>query len=211
MPSGMTDSPHSSIGKLIRDNVFQRRPPYQRNYRWTDEKVSQLFDDIDAAIQRKDERYFLGLMVFMKSDGGNGLTVLDGQQRLTTVFLFLAALPKLDEPIRRASGGRTKAERRVHRKSKICIQVKQACLPEWFSIQPTISGLSTFVVRPRPVADLQSELDKMKKHDRSRRLLEAAVYCHSRIAALAEGMDYLACAARLSRIVNFLNESAPVV
>ena len=86
----MTDSPQPSIGKLLRDHVFQV-PPYQRDYRWTVEKVSQLFDDVDAAIERADERYFLGLMVFMRPETPTGLIVLDGQQRLATMFLFLAA------------------------------------------------------------------------------------------------------------------------
>jgi uncharacterized protein with ParB-like and HNH nuclease domain len=62
MSTGMIDSPQSSIGKLMRDNVFHV-PPYQRDYRWTVEKVGQLFDDLDAAIERADDRYFLGLMV----------------------------------------------------------------------------------------------------------------------------------------------------
>src|SRR5436305_483307 len=90
MSTGMIDSPQSSIGKLMRDNVFHV-PPYQRDYRWTVEKVTQLFDDLDVAIERADERYFLGLMVFMRQGDQGELVVLDGQQRLATIFLFLAA------------------------------------------------------------------------------------------------------------------------
>ena len=109
MAVGTTDSPQASIGKLLRDNVFSV-PPYQRDYRWPEDRVSQLFDDIDAAIARRDDRYFLGLMVFMKS-GDDGLIVLDGQQRLATVYLLPSCMPQLASRLQRVE----KKKRRQNR------------------------------------------------------------------------------------------------
>jgi len=209
MPVGMTDSPQASIGKLLRDYVFQV-PPYQRDYRWPVDKVTQLFDDIDAAIQRGDDRYFLGLMVFMRvPDSSNGLIVLDGQQRLATVFVFLAMcrnwMRQYSELQRDAvkidndfMGERLFGEQDIVRPRLVLNSANNATF-------------DAYVVNARPVADLEAELARTKKQSRSRRLLEAAVYCHSRIAGLSEQTDYLTCHKHLARVVNFLNLNAPVV
>jgi Protein of unknown function DUF262/Protein of unknown function (DUF1524) len=210
MPSmsvGMTDSPQYSIGKLISDNVFHV-PPYQRDYKWATEKVEQLFDDIEGAIGRGDDRYFLGLMVFMKAAEGKELIVLDGQQRLATVFLFLAACRNwmYQHDDLRGDAEKINADFMGSRRFGEEIVTPRMALNSANNLR-----FDKFVVKSRPVADLISELDRMKSYDRSRRLLEAAIYCHERIAALAETMSHQACAAHLSKILNYLKEAAPVV
>ncbi len=183
-------------------------PPYQRDYRWTIDKVSQLFDDLDAAFNRNDDRYFLGLMVFMRTETPTGLEVLDGQQRLTTAFLFLAACRNwLDQSDAfKADAEKINVEFMGERRFG-----EKIVSPRIVLNSANNQAFKSFVVERRPLKDVERELGKMRKHDRSRRLLEAALYCHKRIAEMAEKRGRDECAARLSQLINFLNERAPVV
>jgi hypothetical protein len=80
-------------------------PHYQRGYRWTEQQVKQLLDDIDSFVPREipgkpDEKTFYCLQpVVVKSMNdeykrkhgleGDWYEVIDGQQRLTTVYIIL--------------------------------------------------------------------------------------------------------------------------
>src|SRR5215470_16016505 len=90
MSNGITEAPAAGIGKLLMDNRFSV-PNHQRDYSWTEEEVKQLFDDIEAALERESAVYFLGLMVFLNDPGGP-LIVLDGQQRLATAVIIFSAI-----------------------------------------------------------------------------------------------------------------------
>lgn len=73
-------------------------PIYQRTYSWTEGECRQLWDDIIRC--GKDDRiavHFIGSIVYIESGLSQvshqaPLLVIDGQQRLTTVSLLLAAL-----------------------------------------------------------------------------------------------------------------------
>lgn len=73
-------------------------PIYQRTYSWTEKECRQLWDDIvRAGSSDKIAVHFVGSIVYIE-DGQSQVThqapllVIDGQQRLTTVTLLLAAL-----------------------------------------------------------------------------------------------------------------------
>ena len=71
---------------------FQLRvPPNQREYAWTETEVQTLYRDFAEAIH-EDGPYFLGSIVTIPRDGDRLLEVVDGQQRLATVALLLAAI-----------------------------------------------------------------------------------------------------------------------
>lgn len=87
--------------KIIRDifSMWYCIPDYQRSYVWDTDQVRDLLDDTMAAFrENKDAQYFLGSMVLKindKTDSGVSYTeyeLLDGQQRLTTMFLILACM-----------------------------------------------------------------------------------------------------------------------
>ena len=69
-------------------------PEYQRPYSWTEEEAGELFDDLyDFFLtQPMDEQYFLGSIVLVKEVGNPHSEVIDGQQRLTTLTILMAAL-----------------------------------------------------------------------------------------------------------------------
>lgn len=63
-------------------------PRFQRPYSWTEEEVKNFWDDI--VIEVHDE-YFIGSMVVYQTEKPY-FGIVDGQQRLTTITLMLAAL-----------------------------------------------------------------------------------------------------------------------
>jgi len=91
--------------KLFVKDVFQkwyRIPEYQRPFVWGTDQVIELLDDVYRACQSNPEsQYFLGSMVLKKADKQDGSTkyeeydLLDGQQRLTTLFLITAVIRDL--------------------------------------------------------------------------------------------------------------------
>jgi uncharacterized protein with ParB-like and HNH nuclease domain len=71
-------------------------PQYQRPYSWEIEECLLLWEDIHMSLKNQDNEdgYFLGNIVIAKSK--DYLEVIDGQQRLITLTLFLKALSYFD-------------------------------------------------------------------------------------------------------------------
>lgn len=94
-------------GKWFIKDVFSqwyRIPEYQRPYVWDSEQVIELLNDVMNAVESNEEsQYFLGSMVLKKTTKIEGKTtyleydVLDGQQRLTTLFLLTAVVRDLSK------------------------------------------------------------------------------------------------------------------
>ena len=72
-----------------------RVPVYQRNYDWTNIQCEKLFLDILEA-NKKNCQHFIGTVVYIDDvNGGSGLNevlIIDGQQRITTIYILLKAL-----------------------------------------------------------------------------------------------------------------------
>ncbi len=85
------------ISKILSPEFDFIIPPYQRPYAWTTEEAGDLFDDIKSFMEqqsatRTDDPYFVGTIVLIKTDTESRAEVIDGQQRLTTITILLAAL-----------------------------------------------------------------------------------------------------------------------
>ena len=65
-------------------------PLYQRAYAWREKEIVQLIDDIND-IDDLTSHYYIGTLVVSKKPT-NDLEIIDGQQRLTTLFLILRYL-----------------------------------------------------------------------------------------------------------------------
>lgn len=71
-------------------------PEYQRPYAWTDEQVETLFEDLweftaTSGGTERDGSYFLGSVVAYENENGEQ-EIIDGQQRITSLFLLLRAI-----------------------------------------------------------------------------------------------------------------------
>lgn len=68
-------------------------PRYQRAYAWEDKEIGQLIDDINDIDIDSLENYYIGSLIVSKIQGkAETYEVVDGQQRLTTLFLLLQYL-----------------------------------------------------------------------------------------------------------------------
>ena len=71
-------------------------PEYQRPYAWTDEQVETLFEDLweftaSSGGTEREGSYFLGSVVSYENEDGEQ-EIIDGQQRITSLFLLLRAI-----------------------------------------------------------------------------------------------------------------------
>src|SRR5688572_23998500 len=78
------------IGKLLRDGRLMV-PPNQRSYAWEERHVSDLLQDLNDAISKEGDEYFLGAVVLISSETGIP-TIADGQQRLATVTILISRI-----------------------------------------------------------------------------------------------------------------------
>lgn len=91
-------------GRIINDFIEPNKrqyaiPVYQRNYSWSKKQCSKLFDDIIFAYQ-KDKTHFCGSIVYALLKEENNIhfyILIDGQQRLTTIYILLKALYDMAE------------------------------------------------------------------------------------------------------------------
>lgn len=67
-------------------------PDFQRSYSWEYKECTQLYSDVFEMFHKKEE-FFLGNIITAKSDEeADKVQVVDGQQRLTTLLLWIKAL-----------------------------------------------------------------------------------------------------------------------
>lgn len=87
-----------TVDELLKQGL--RIPNYQRPYSWEVSTALQLVDDLSEALretERKDIPYVLGAIIL--HDDGEYLNVVDGQQRLLTLRMILAALDPINHQI----------------------------------------------------------------------------------------------------------------
>jgi len=97
------------VGELLGQDL--RIPNYQRPYSWEPATALQLLDDIRGAFDDGKRRgmpvrYAIGAVILhCEKDGGGGLDVVDGQQRLLTLKLMLAILAGTHVPSSQSNAG----------------------------------------------------------------------------------------------------------
>lgn len=74
-------------------------PVYQRTYKWTRLNCKQLLDDIRRVSTDENKTHFIGSIVYITDEYYqatkiNQLSIIDGQQRITTISLLLLAMCK---------------------------------------------------------------------------------------------------------------------
>ena len=80
------------VGELLKEGNL-RIPSYQRPYKWNRKHIRNLFYDLRDAMEKKE--YQVGSVIF--HDNGGYLDIVDGQQRLISISLFLHSLEKLKD------------------------------------------------------------------------------------------------------------------
>ncbi|HPT40559.1 MAG TPA: DUF262 domain-containing protein [Candidatus Paceibacterota bacterium] len=99
------------VGDLLQENFFV--PRYQRGYRWGKQEITELLDDIlqyyEATLDRENKvsKFYCLQPIVVKAKEWNeddngvikGWELIDGQQRLTTIYLILIYLQEIRNKI----------------------------------------------------------------------------------------------------------------
>ncbi|WP_204122417.1 DUF262 domain-containing protein [Lacticaseibacillus mingshuiensis] len=91
----MQGSPQSLVKQVLYSSNSYIIPIYQRRYSWGQTQIKRLISDLLTAHEKQMENYFLGSMILDTTYGLNQSAVIDGQQRLTTMSLFMIAIRDL--------------------------------------------------------------------------------------------------------------------
>jgi hypothetical protein len=84
------------LAKIFCGDYDFQVPHFQRPYAWGTEQAAELLDDLSEACERNvNEPYFLGSIVLIKQSGSALSSIIDGQQRLTTLTILFSVLSSL--------------------------------------------------------------------------------------------------------------------
>lgn len=92
----MESQPINSFGnwvnQIVQNNIIFKIPSYQRTYAWDKKNIEILIDDL-----QNNKEYFLGLFLIeiKMNSTGYEYSLIDGQQRFTTLYMLLDILNKL--------------------------------------------------------------------------------------------------------------------
>ncbi|WP_073885042.1 DUF262 domain-containing protein [Pseudenterobacter timonensis] len=87
-----------TINTLLSVNKQYFIPRYQRGFSWTKDNIDELWSDLINSIEKDDngnltcEEYFIGTLVLAGRDDSFEVEVVDGQQRLTVITMFLSSI-----------------------------------------------------------------------------------------------------------------------
>ena len=85
------DAENQTVRNLL-DRYCFFVPDYQRSYSWNASQIDEFLDDVFNVLHsdNQDSRHFLGAITMSKHSNRQGdVDLIDGQQRITTIFIFL--------------------------------------------------------------------------------------------------------------------------
>jgi hypothetical protein len=91
-----------SLGEILTESSSYSIPPYQRQYQWNSERWQSFVSDVSNSLNSAEgsPQHWLGILLLSKDNQitlpgdsePSNYTVIDGQQRLVTVIVWIAAL-----------------------------------------------------------------------------------------------------------------------
>jgi phenylpyruvate tautomerase PptA (4-oxalocrotonate tautomerase family) len=78
-----------NFSKIIRSGNTIKIPSYQRAYGWGEKQINEFVNDL---IEIRDKKYYYGHFIVEKDDSKKIYEIIDGQQRITTFYLFVLSL-----------------------------------------------------------------------------------------------------------------------
>src|SRR3990172_6019946 len=79
------------VGSELKERLLAV-PIYQRSYAWNSEEIGEYWSDLRSAFGESIPEHFLGTIVLTRQGRPPRDTIIDGQQRLATTAILLAAL-----------------------------------------------------------------------------------------------------------------------
>lgn len=98
---GIQGTSNETYRKLMGNGLRYEIPKFQRDYSWEAEHWDDLWQDILLVLNNEENEHYMGYLVLQTSDNKK-FTVIDGQQRLTTLsILILGVLKVLNDFVER--------------------------------------------------------------------------------------------------------------
>jgi len=79
-----------TLNQFFTKKIFEV-PKYQRSYAWDTSNIRELYEDIQEAFDTQSSHY-IGTVVLARTGKKDVYHVVDGQQRLTTITMFISSL-----------------------------------------------------------------------------------------------------------------------
>ncbi|HKS83769.1 MAG TPA: DUF262 domain-containing HNH endonuclease family protein [Candidatus Acidoferrales bacterium] len=90
----------TTVGEILTLSKHFVVPRYQRGYAWEANEAAEYFDDLESEAE-VGRGLFLGTIIFnVAEDAHDKIEIVDGQQRLTTIFLLLIACRELAKELK---------------------------------------------------------------------------------------------------------------
>ena len=186
------------IGTILTNNHL-RVPSYQRSYAWEDDDINDLFDDIGKAIDKREPEYFLGSAVL--SESGDELEIIDGQQRIATLSIILAAIRNW----LKQSGDAKSIERAGIIEQEYLFKKDLQTLELRPKLQLNLVDHPYFLGKV-----LRNESAVEAETDSHRRLSDAVTIATRRVKELAES-DFEESTKTLTKWIEYLNDNAKII
>jgi len=81
----------TTIGELLSVQTRFQVPKFQRPYTWTGSEVDEFLDDLEAESKAKRGLFLGSILLDISAQSDGKIVIVDGQQRLTSIFLLLIA------------------------------------------------------------------------------------------------------------------------
>ncbi len=88
------DTKTVSFQELLGNGKKHRVPEFQRDFSWKEENWEDLWQDLKDIYEERDPQHYMGTIVLQNTNEKKTFLVVDGQQRITTLSLFILAIVK---------------------------------------------------------------------------------------------------------------------
>ncbi len=82
--------PQQNLQQFFATKLFEV-PEYQRSYSWERSNVRELYEDMLEGLEARSSHY-IGTIVLARTTNSQRFLIVDGQQRLTTIMLFISVV-----------------------------------------------------------------------------------------------------------------------
>lgn len=185
-------------------------PVYQRNYTWKkNDQIAKLMDDINVLLKNNESKHFIGTIITYPTTvrGFVENSVVDGQQRITTIFLIVHALRKLfkdkarenEKNVSKAVPGtddffRGYLENTFFEKNELSVKYK-------YKLKPQVSDDDAYNYISK------ENFDELAKCDDSSNIKQNFYYIYDVLNGfIEEGYDYMSILSTLNRLYVVLIE-----
>ena len=89
------DTKTVTFTELLGNGKIYKIPSFQRDFSWTEENWEDLWNDIIDIYQDNEEQHYMGTIVLQNTENKKEFIIVDGQQRVTTLSIFILAIVKI--------------------------------------------------------------------------------------------------------------------